>query len=75
MYTKSAQLQASRLQIYVLDASSSSLNDENIDLNTYTTPHYYESINSNQNENANKRSKLLHLSSIENNDEGRLLLF
>jgi hypothetical protein len=72
---KSAQLQTSRLQIYVLDASSSSLNDENIDLNMHTTSIYYENINSNQNENANKRSKLLYLSSIENNDEGRLLLF
>jgi hypothetical protein len=61
--------------MYVLDTSSSSLNDENIDLNMYTTPSHYENINFDNNENANKRSKLLYLSSIENNDEGKLLLF
>jgi hypothetical protein len=61
--------------MYVLDTSSSSLNDENIDLNMYTTPSHYENINFDNNENTNKRSKSLYLSSIENNDEGKLLLF
>ncbi len=61
--------------LYVLDTSSSSLNDENIDSNMYTIDNHYENINSDQDENANKRSKLLLLSSIENNDEGKFLLF
>jgi hypothetical protein len=55
--------------------SSSSLNNENTDFNAYTIDHHYENMNLNHNENANKQSKLLRLSSIENSDEGAFLLF
>jgi len=41
----------------------------------YTIDNHYENIHSDQDENANKRSKSLLLSSIENNDEGKFLLF
>ncbi len=82
---ESEQLLTSRLQYvdswssnvcfcYILDLSSSSLNNENTDVNFYTIDTNYEKIDSINKDDANKRSKLLLLSSIENNDEGEFLL-
>jgi hypothetical protein len=50
------------------------LNNENTDVNFYTIDTNYEKIDSINKDDANKRSKLLLLSSIENNDEGEFLL-
>jgi len=54
--------------------SSSSLNNENTNFNSYTIDTNYEIMNSINEEDTNKRIKSLFLSSIENNDEGEFLL-
>jgi hypothetical protein len=53
--------------------SSSSLNNENINFNSYTIDTNYEIMNSINEEDTNKRTKSLFLSSIENSDEGEFL--
>jgi hypothetical protein len=55
--------------------SSSSLNNENVDFNTYIIDTNYEEITSSNKQDQNKQIKSLLLSSIESDDEGKFFYY